>query len=225
MTLRPLKWILMAPVLSVLLLGHSFGSDVRDDIYWGVPPGQPEQMWSKVTYDAKLWDTFFESHVRGHPYRSGMLSGRGTNPEEVGAPREEITAICFSDSLGDKHLVEFCDARLVDENTIDLVIHHTCPGNHDRLRIWVRNGKFKCQFWGYYQIPPLANMVWTTTRQELTLDKEVYQKGDVIKGRIDFESIMEPTNPEFIKNERATGSSNYWTRTIKVYGVFKTIVE
>jgi len=52
----------------------------------------------------------------------------------------------------------------------------------------------------------------------LTLDKKAYRKGDVIKGKIDFECVQEPTNREYIEK---WGSD---PTTIKVYGVFKTIV-
>lgn len=62
-------------------------------------------------------------------------------------------------------------------------------------------------------------MVWTTKRQELTLDKTEYRKGDVIKGRIDFECLQEATRPGFIERH------GKWLLTIKIYGVFKTIVE
>ncbi len=78
---------------------------------------------------------------------------------------------------------------------------------------------FRCQFWNLYQIPRLADMVWTTKRQELTLDKEVYGKGDVIKGRIDFECVQEATNPKYVEKWGRTPT------TIKVYGVFKTILK
>jgi len=47
----------------------------------------------------------------------------------------------------------------------------------------------------------------------------VYRNGDVIKGKIDFECVQEPTNREYIEK---WGSD---PTTIKVYGVFKTIVE
>jgi hypothetical protein len=50
------------------------------------------------------------------------------------------------------------------------------------------------------------------------LDKKEYQKGDVIKGRIDFECLSE-FNPEYAKKFGRD------PRTIKVLGVFKTIVE
>jgi hypothetical protein len=61
--------------------------------------------------------------------------------------------------------------------------------------------------------------LWRDSSQKLTLDKKVYPKGDVIKGRIEFECLEEPTNPKYIE-----GWGRHLT-TIKVYGVFKAIVE
>lgn len=64
-----------------------------------------------------------------------------------------------------------------------------------------------------------SGILWTTKRQELTMDRKMYRKGDLIKGRIDFECLQEPTSPKYIEK---------WgrdARTIKVQGVFKTIVE
>jgi hypothetical protein len=206
-------WLALTTVLLLSLPTHGLGYDM-----WQPPPGQPAQMWSKFDYDPKLWDTFFESDVMGYPDR-GHITTRGKKRKGEDSSLSEHTARCFSNSLGTKHLVEFCEARLVDANTIDLLIHHTSPGFHDRLRVQVRNGMFTCQFWNLYQIPGRADMVWTTKRQALTLDKELYRKGDVLKGRIDLECVMEATNPEFIEKKGRR------TRTVKVYGVFKPIVE
>jgi hypothetical protein len=238
-------------VLSLLLLGHGFASEDGYD-KWQAPPGQPEQMWSKVDYDPELADPFFLSDEWSCPDGCNSCANcRDGTPVQVhkvdhdpkgpdssfeleewscpdgckpcatcldGNSVKKNTAKCFSNSLGVKHQVAFCEARLVDEN-IDLLIHKTSPAFHDRLRVLVRKGMFTCQFWNLYQIPGDADMVWTTKRQELTLDKKVYRKGDVIKGRIDFECVMEATNPAFIEKK------GKWTMTIKVYGVFKTIVE
>jgi hypothetical protein len=51
------------------------------------------------------------------------------------------------------------------------------------------------------------------------LDKKVYRRGDVIKGRIDFECMEEKTDPKYIEKYGSDQS------TIKVYGVFKTIAK
>jgi hypothetical protein len=205
----------LAAVLSLLPLDHSFGSEDGYDV-WRVPSGQPAQMWSKINYDPKLWDTFFESDALGYPD-----GGRGSS-------RSEKAAMCFSNSLGVKHLVESCEAKLVDENTIDFLIYDTGPGFHDVLRVWVKKGMFTCQYWSYYQVPGRL-LIWTTKRQELTLDQEVYRKGDVIKGRIDFECVQDVKDPNVMEKQggwiKDGWIKGYWLRTIKVYGVFKTILK
>jgi hypothetical protein len=62
--------------------------------------------------------------------------------------------------------------------------------------------------------------MWTTKRQELTLDKKLYRKSDVIKGRIDFECVEEKvTDLEDIEK---------WDRnpaTYKVYGFSKRLLS
>ncbi len=53
---RPPKWMLLFPVLALLLLDPGFGAQ------WPDPPsGQPPQMSSKVDYDPKLTDRFFDA--------------------------------------------------------------------------------------------------------------------------------------------------------------------
>ena len=104
---------------------------------------------------------------------------------------------------------------------IDLFIHESNPGEDDALRVQIRNGRFTCQYWAEYPVRtrPDPALIWTTKRQKLTLDKNVYRKGDVIKGRIDFECVEEPTNPKYVEK---------WGKiplTITVKGVFKTILK
>lgn len=216
-SLRPLKWILSVSVFALLLLSDGFG-----DERWEVPPpGQPAQMWSRVDYNPKLTDPFFESN--DWSYRSGgKVHATGRTPEGEDSPRPKYTAMCFSNSLGGmEHLVEFCDAGLLGVNMIDLFIQHTCPGYADRLRVRIRNGMFTCQYWTLFirlaRTRPAA--IWTTKRQKLTLDKKVYRKGDVVKGRIDFECVQEITDDNLLRHYSRKPT------TIKVYGVFKTIVE
>jgi hypothetical protein len=187
---RVTGWVLaFAAFLALLPLGHGFGAE------WPNPPsGQPEQMWSKVDYDPKLTDPFFSSQKWGHP----------------------DTARCFSTSFGSKHLVPFCEAKSLEKNRMDLFIHHSSPGHDDRLKIRIRNGMFTCQFWTLYRAGTGEGLRWTTKQQKLTLNKKAYRKGDVIKGRIDFECLDELINPKYPGRP---------PRTIMVYGVFKTIVE
>jgi len=214
------KWLLaLGPVLALLLLAYCFGGEVdhrvvdSETFLWRVPSGQPEQMWSQVGYDPALWDTFFESDAAGYPESC-------ETPADKEWPRPKANAMCFSTGFAEKHVVEFCEARFVDANTIDLLLHHTCPGFLDRLRLQVRSGLFTSQYWTFYKYTEgKADFIWTTKRQQLTLAKKVYSKGDVIKGRIDFECLQEATNPQWVEKR------GRYPITIEVYGVFKTIVE
>ncbi len=132
---------------------------------------------------------------------------------ERGRPLLKHTAKCYSTSFGFKHEVRFCEARFVDVNMIDLLIHDSDPATSDSLLIRIRNGKFTCLYWNHD-----GGGGWTTTQQKLILEKKTYQKGDVIKGRIDFLSLNELNKPLF----RLSPSYPYG---VKVYGVLKTIVE
>ncbi|MBI4963248.1 MAG: hypothetical protein HY913_08225 [Desulfomonile tiedjei] len=219
MSIRPFKWILLGPALALLLLGHSLGYDI-----WQAPPGQPEQMSSKVSYDPKLSDTFFESDEWSYPHwitkhpDGHFTSSRGIDKNPVeDPPRLKHTSKCFSTSFGVKHVVNFCEARLVDGHVLDLLFHERNAAFRDSLLVRIRNGKFTCQYW---IVDDVGVFQWTTTRQKLTLDKKAYRKGDVIKGRIDFECVMQLINPNDIKK---------WSRdptaVIKLFGVFKSTVE
>jgi len=109
--------------------------------------------------------------------------------------------------------------KSLDENTLAVLIEESNPEFYDRLRIWIRDGLFTCQYSTGYKGPGKADWIWTTTRQALSLDKKVYRRGDVIKGKIDFECLQEPTNQKYIKK---------WGRNlrkIQVYGVFKAKVK
>ena len=60
-------------------------------------------------------------------------------------PHLKLTAKCFSTSFGAKHEVEFCKARHIDGNGVDLLIYHSSAGHDDRLLVRIRNGMFTCQ--------------------------------------------------------------------------------
>ncbi|MBI5568597.1 MAG: hypothetical protein HY914_01495 [Desulfomonile tiedjei] len=219
MTIRPLTWILLGPVLVLLLLGNAFGAAWENP-----PPGQPNQMQSRVDYDPKLTDPFFTSNEWSYPWyiiKHGDGHFEDTTSDkrpDKEPPHLKHTAKCFSTSYGSKHLVRFCAARFLGENMIDLFIHEKNPAFRDALRVRIRNGMFTSQYWTRYVAGPI-DLIWTTKRQKLTLDKKEYRKGDVIKGRIDFECVQEITDPEYVE-EHGRGLT-----TIKVNGVFKTIVE
>ncbi len=223
-SMQPLKWILWGPIFALLLLTHSFAAE-----WWEVsPPGQPAQMWSKVRYDPKLTDPFFKSNEWSYPlWIIPLPDGRFEDESRSGRivhnpPRLKHTAKCFTTdrAIGrDEDLLNFCEARLVDVNMIDLLIHEKNQLYVDRLRVQIRNGMFASQFESLYKAPH-GPLIWTTKRQNLTLDKTVYRKGDVIKGRIDFECVEEEiADLNGVKKWRTNPG------TIKVYGVFKTIVK
>ncbi|AFM26882.1 hypothetical protein [Desulfomonile tiedjei] len=214
-TVNPQRAVSCAMILIMGLgmfdLGHGFGAELR------VPPsGQPEQMVSRIDYDPKLTDPFFK--VNEWSYPDYDLEGTPLHKRPKNPPRLRHTAKCFSTSLGQEHRVRFCEAKLLD-GVIDLFIHEDNPAFFDQLTIRIRNGMFTCQYWTGYKAPGKGDWIWTTKRQELTLDKKVYEKGDLIKGRIDFECAEKPTNPKYI------WKYGDYLATIKVYGVFRTIVK
>jgi hypothetical protein len=222
---RCLRWILLGSVLALMLLGQALANNLKYGIgSWEAPSGLPEQMWSQVDYDSSLTDPFFTSHEWSYPWwiikhpDGHFESTRGFDESPViEPPRMMHTARCFSTSFGTKHLVHLCEARLLDDNVIDLLIHVKNPAFRDSLRVRIRNGKFTCQYW---IVDHKGAFTWTTTRQKLILDRDAYGKGDVIKGRIDFECAMKVIDPKDIERWGKDPST-----TVKVFGVFKTVVE
>jgi hypothetical protein len=243
--IRPLQWIMFAQIFTLLFFGHCFGYDK-----WQVPTGQPEQMWSKVDYDPKLSDPFFEADEwscpdgsiksvtcqDGKPALIHEIDHDSKPPESFFElkwscpdgcqecstcrncePVVKTTAKCYSTSFGVKHPVNYCEARLLDEHVIDLLFYKFTPAFRDSLRVSVKDGQFTCQYW---ILDSVGAFKWTTTRQELTLDKKAYRKGDVIKGRIDFECLRQLIDPNDIKIWRKDP-----TTTIKLFGVFKTTIQ
>jgi hypothetical protein len=200
---RICRIVALAMVWVLLLFCEGFCDEWEDP-----PGGRPEQMQSRVDYDSKLSDPFFESEA----WSREDESERG----QEGEPLLKHTARCFSTSFGSKHEVRYCEAKLVGVNAIDLRIHQPPPGFLDELVIRIRNGMFTCQFWTVYKAGPHEGLTWTTKRQKLTLVKKTYGKGDVIKGKIDIEVLDELINPKYPDRP---------PRLIKVYGVFKTIME
>jgi hypothetical protein len=215
-------WVLvLAAVLVPLVLGQAFGAKWRDP-----PPGQPVQIRSQVNYDPKLSDPFFESNewsypdnIVKHPDGHFEDTSGGKRPKKE-PPHVKHTANCFSTFDVGKHLVKFCEARLLDGNTIELLIHEKNVPFLEGLHVRIRNGMFTCQYWGLRDVSPAdAVFMWTTKRQKLTLEKKSYRKGDVIKGRIDFECVQEITNPKYVEKH------GKMPETIQVYGVFKTVLK
>lgn len=189
MSKRLLWCISIAFTLSLLLLGACYGG-------WEVPKGQPAQIKSPVNYDPNLSDPFFESEERSHPWwickrPDGTIENTMGGPsDEKKLPRLKHTAKCFISFHG-KHWINFCDAKLLDGNATELFIHHMDAGTNDNLRIVIQNGAFWSQYWTDYKRAFHSadkGLRWTTKKQELTLNKQVYRKGDVVKGKIVIES-------------------------------------
>jgi hypothetical protein len=198
MVIRSLTCILLGPVLVLLCLGHGFGEE------WPhFPYGRQEQIRSQVNYDLKLSDPFFETE---------NWSCRNNEEECDKKDRLKNTARCLTSFKYD-HWISFCDAKLLDIDTVELFIHESTSSTYDNLRIVVQNGAFRSQYWTSYEGPD-EDLIWTTKRQELTLDKNAYGKGDVIKGRIVFECV-----------EAAKDPGARYNRTVKIEGVFKTILK
>jgi len=218
----------LATVFLLMLLGHGFAGNLEYGVgSWEVPLGQPTQMQSQVDYDPKLIDPFFKSNKWSYPWYIIKHPNGNFEDTSIGKsskkepPRLKHTANCFSDAYGAKHLLRFCEARLLDPNMIDLLIHENNASHFDALKIQIRNETFSCQYWALYPAGTREEpgTIWMTKQQKLTLDKKTYRKGDVIKGKIDLECVAEPTNSEYIEK---------WGRnpkTIRVHGVFKTILE
>ncbi len=228
MSTRPLKWMLLGPFMALLFLGHCFADNCDHGIgrKGRVARGQPVQMRSRVHYDPTLTGPVFGSDEWKYPdyiqeHSNGDFEDMRSRKRVKDPPRLRYTAKCVSTSYGSKHPVRFCEVRLIDGNMIDLFINDFNPGNADALRVQIKNGMFTCHYWTVFKIMTLteARMRWTTTHQKLTLDKKDYRNGDSIKGRIDFECVQEPTNPKFIARRGRC------REVIKVYGMFKTIVE
>ncbi|MGO9571502.1 MAG: hypothetical protein ACLP5H_28600 [Desulfomonilaceae bacterium] len=229
MSIRPLKWILLGPVSALLLLANGFaeegavplGADPllpsHEPVPWrqslgrctDPPPGQPAQIKSQVNYDPKLSDPFFET---------GKWSDE--MDEECGTEDHlKHKARCLS-SLDFEHVIHFCNAKLLYDGSILICIHETGPSADEHFGIVVENKVFWSQYW-YVSIVHLDGdrRTWTTKNQKLTLDKQVYHKGDVIKGKIYFKCLEDETNPKLVEK------FGLWPYPITIKGVFKTILE
>lgn len=130
------------------------------------------------------------------------------------------TAKCCSTQFY-KHAMSFCEARVLDANAIELSIKFEGPAFIEVMQVQIRNGEFTCQHTmsSITSKPKPKGLRCAEERQELTLDKERYRKGDVIKGRIYYERLWESTDPKRLEEFRTHPPA------LKVYGVFKTILK
>ncbi len=99
---------------------------------------------------------------------------------------------CYWTSFGTKHRVK---PRLIlfSPDVMHLTIRNPAvasPRRYERLEGTITNGIFSCYHLirCYIPIPTCAFV----KRQELTLDKKTYRKGDVVTGMIDFECSNKP---------------------------------
>ena len=187
-----------------------------------LPKGQPIQIRIEVIYDSNLYDPFFESTEWGYPWwiikhSDGHIENTMGGPtDENELPRLQHTAKCSTSHQFD-HQINFCDATLLPDGTLELFIHDESASTSDSLRVLVKDGQFTSQYWTFYP----ANkgderLIWTTTRQDLVLDKRAYNKGDELRGRIRFECLQELTNLK---------DGGRFPKRITIQGVFRTQVE
>lgn len=126
------------------------------------------------------------------------------------------TGKCYFTSFGTKARV-VCKLWLFGPDTIHFSIGKpdlfpTSCG--ETLKGAIIDGKFSCYYSLICKIPRRGCSTCTTVqRQELTLDKKTYRKGDVITGKIDFECLDD--RPACAKNPSP----------VIVKGVFKTILK
>jgi hypothetical protein len=155
------------------------------------PKGQPDQLVSPVEYDENLSDPFFDLRDIKH------------------------TANLVTDQQYE-HMIRYCDAELKN-GSIELYIHDFTPSTNDNLKIKIVGGFFQSQYWTTYVADRGdEGLTWTTKKQKLILDKKNYKKGDIIKGKLEFECVQQVTNPEY----KGTSPHN-----IKIEGVFKAVVK
>lgn len=198
----------LAVVLVLLLLGQAIGE------WTDPPPGQPAQIWSQVNYDPKLSDPFFESEQwTSSDYAWEEVNDRTvlTRKKCPSHRRKELqclknTARVFSSPMRE-HIINFCHATLLEDGTIKLSIRDDESYILEGLGIVVEKDRFMSGYGYAFKLGPDWRCV--TKKQKLTLDKQAYSRGGVIKGRIDFECLGTGENP----------------KPIFLKGVFKTILK
>ena len=149
------------------------------------PKGQPEQIKTRVQYASELDNPFFHSH-----------EGSAGDPNLGEDPKKIVThtAKCITEHQM-RHVIRFCDAQLLPDGTLELYIHDFTAATNDNLKIKIKDGYFTSQYWTVYVIDKgNENVIWTTKKQALILNKKNYKKGDIIKGKIKFECLQEVTN-------------------------------
>jgi hypothetical protein len=204
---------LLALIISITI-GFVYGRDMWPE----PPPGQPEQMWSKVEYELKFDDPFFHPKEWIYPARvvnyPNHTYAAHIKPEYID---KSYTARCFVWSGEDDyaHSLGLCQARFLTSSKQDLLIRRSPEGaSYDKLSIRIRNGNFVCIYWNEFYG---QNVKWVTTEQKLIIDKSTYKKNDEIKGKIEFKCILDY---EHSKLKRVPVKADK-VMTVKISGVFK----
>ena len=184
----------------------------------GAKKEQPRQIRTPVQYDPGLSDPFFDSNEWSYPWWI-IIRDDGSFEDTTGeitdlkdAPRLKHTANCITKYKGE-HTIRFSRAKLYDDGTIDILIHDDSASTNDKLKIEVKNGYFSCQYWTTHVADRGdEDVIWTTKKQKLVLQKKEYRKGDILRGKIEFECLQEVTNPKY---------GARYPRIIRIEGVFK----
>lgn len=183
---------------------------------------QPKQMESPVEYDAEMTDHFFEVDKWSPPWwiverDDGSFedtTGQITRREDI--PKLRLTAECRTEHQI-PHLINFSEARQIDEDTIEIRIHGDSASAYDDLTVIIKNGHFSSQYKTVYPVAAAnTGLIWTTTKQRLLLNKKHYEKGEVIKGRIEFECD---------EDMRDTRNGKKQTHSIRIEGRFKPTLQ
>jgi hypothetical protein len=168
-----------------------------------VPKGQPEQIKTRVKYSSELNNPFFNSNEwsAGEP-------NLGEDPNK----KSLHTAKCITEHQI-RHIIRFCEAKLLSDGTLELYIHDFTASTVDNLKIKIKDGYFTSQYWtAYVADKGDEGLIWITKKQYLILNQENYKIGDTIKGKIEFECVQEVTNPKY---------GGRYPKSISIEGYFK----
>ncbi len=208
--------VLFTIVHTLIWSSSAHAADAFNDIE------QPTQMVSPVEYDPDLVDPFFDVIETSWPWwivdrGNGSFedtTGEITKIEDI--PVLTHTADCRTQHQG-LHRIKFARAKLLKDGTIELKIEDESASTWDSLTIGITHNQFSSQYrTRYLGDPPDVGLIWTTTKQRLVLQKNKYNKGDAIKGRIEFECLQEITNPKY---------GGRHSQKIRVEGSFKPTLE
>jgi hypothetical protein len=186
------------------------------------PINQPQQITSPVEYNAKLADPFFEVEKWNYPWwiienEDGTIEntmGGSSNKKDIQRLKQTANIQC-DQQYG--HDIHFCEASVQKDEGLNIFIYDESASTYDNLKITLKQNRFSCQYWTTYpDASGNQNLVWVTKSQRLTLDRNKFARGDVLKGKI-----------EFVCEEHAAGHDTLPAapKNISIKGVFKTVIE